>query len=298
MSEQPLDPRARAAALLEALTVPDGLLGDVIMDAEDELSRRLDPEWRRDVELQIRLQGERAQRGMYDPEVEAELAGPLGRELSAALGKSRKTTRLGLYAISDGSVVLHYRVRENPAVDDSQPTAVDVSAADRAVRQVLRLHSMFEQQATATEVSAFGDRHPGLLKAARGVVEALVKYDLDMSATWQPPSGEPVRSVLSHRGRTYARGLFDQIDKPKLVQVTGLVSVLDLDGSVTISTSTKHRTQISVERDEIDEFELGEQASVWAEAITPEDQVGLKGRAKYRFVRHIASDETLDIPEG
>lgn len=291
--------RERGKALLAALDEPDGLLGDVIDDAEAEVAERLGLALKPVVELQIRLQGERAVRGFYDPEVEAELSGPLGKQLSAALGKARRSTRLGLVQIGEGSVILHYRVMELD-VDDAgdESKMVDVGAADTAVREVLRLHRMFESRASAAEVASFGDRHSGLLKAARGVVDALSKFELAMSSTWRSPGGEWVRSVLTESGRTWAQALFQQMDKTEPVPVVGKVAVLDIDGSVTIAVSGKTRFTIAMEPEQVDGFALGEPAAVWAEVTTPQDQVGLKGRAKYRFSHHMEPEDTLEFEDS
>lgn len=290
--------RQRAIELLAGLDEPEDLLGDVISDAESEVADRFGIADDAPAELQIRLQGERARDGFYDPDVEAELSGPIGKELSAALGKAKRSTKLGLVNISDGSVVLHYRVQELAAGDEDEERLTELSTADRAVRNVLDLHRLFERQASAAEVGSFASRHNGLLKASRGVVEALAKFDLDMSATWRSPSGERVRSVLSQRGRDYAQGLFQRLDETEPIQVIGKVAVLDIDGAVTIATSGKHRTLIELDPEQVDEFSLGESAAIWADVIVPTDRVGLKGKARHRFLRHIEPTEPLWSDSG
>lgn len=284
----------RAQRFFASTPEPDALIEDVLDDAYFQAARDMDPTLRRVAELRLRLVGPRVRDGIYDPAVEERLAGPLGKELAAAGDPKMEQTRLGLVGISAGSVVLHYRPMVAELSNEGDQAGLAITPADAAVRRVLRLHDLFEREAPAAEIVRAARENEALLRGARGVVETLRDFDLDLSATWWSPSGDMVRSTLTKRGRDHASVMFAKAERDEPEQVWGLVSALDVDGFVTVRRQTT-KTQVRVPREQVAEFALGERVHLLVLRTAHVDQVGLQRRkVEHTLVDRLAPDPHLD----
>lgn len=294
MSVPPGRPMSRRVRdFFEEAPEPEGSLQEVFDDAEYEAARHLDPSLHRASELRLRLIGPAAQSGWYNSEVQDALAGPLGREVAAAAGPDNEAARIGLVGVSEGSVVLHYRP-QTPLIEADNDSGIEVSSADVAIRRVLELHRMFETGRPAAEIAGATKGHHDLLKNARAVVEGLDRFQLDLNATWWPPSGPMVRSLLSERGRTHAQGIFAKQDETDVFAIFGRVTALDIDGVVTVREGqTKYPVQ--VEAGEVRAFTLGGTVHLRIRSRSKVDRVGLRSRnVHYELIDRIDVD-TLPI---
>lgn len=287
----------RVRSFFESTPVPEDPIDELIDDLQYQALLDIDPSALRVSELRLRLAGPSIRDGFYDSDVQNALAGPLGKELSAAAGsKHPQQTRLGLVGISPGSVILHYRPSEPVLPAPGGEEGVEIVPADMAVRKVLSLHRMFEDQANPAEIAAFAGTSKALLKGAKGVVEALERFDLELSATWWSPSGEKVRSLLTKRGRDHAVGVFKHQELAERISISGRVSALDEDGIVTVRTPTQ-KYAVRVEEDAVADFELGETVHLYVRAVAHVDQVGLKGRSDYTLMWRERDPDELDLSD-
>ena len=287
-------PSERAEAFFESVAEPDELMDDLLDDARYEAARQHDPSLVRATELRLRLVGPGVRDGFYDPAVEERLAGPLGKELAAAGDPKLEQTRLGLVGISPGSVVLHYRPMIATLADSGPQSGLEITPADMAVRRVLRLHDLFEAGAPAAQIAQATANNDALLRGARGVVDVLRAFELDLSATWWSPSGDSVRSTLTRRGRDHAASIFRQAEQDDFERIWGLVTALDVDGIVTVRRQAT-KFHIVVERDAVRDFELGERVHLLIKSTAHVDQVGLKRRrVEHELVQRLALDPELE----
>lgn len=289
---------ADVLAFLSELPEPEGDVFEVFEEAENAAARRMQPDLPPFSYLVIRLSGDSVRDGGVNHDIANDLLGPIGAELQAAADRPGES-ELTLVRITRGSLVLHYKPKlPLTPVTDGQ-AEVDVSPVDQAVRDTFDLHNMLERgEAAAAIAKRYGEKKK-LLKTARKLTEALDKHDLDMSGKWRSPTGSRVQSNLTERGRTYAKGLFKQIDKPKVTIVTGRITGLDLDGIVTVQQVSNRKRKVHLEEpDDITSgFTLGAEVSLRVEIVEATDQVGLHGREHLKFIEH-AHQETLDFPEG
>lgn len=189
--------------------------------------------------------------------------------------------------------MLHYRPKVVELSDDG-PQAGVVVPTDAAIRRVLNLHNMFEQQADADQIRAVTQNNDGFLRGARDVIRALTRFDLEMTATWWTTSGAPIRSRLTEQGRTYAEGIFSKREQTDPVRVWGIVSALDVVGVVTVRRPPNSQHHVKIEPSHIAEFTLGEPVHMLVERTAQVDRVGLSGRPVFEFIRMLEDNE--DVP--
>ncbi|WP_437770637.1 hypothetical protein [Arthrobacter sp. KNU40] len=285
-------------AFLSELPEPDGDVFEVLEEAEDAAARRMQPDLPPFSYLVIKLSGEAVANGGVNHDIANDLLGPIGAEIQAAADRPAQS-EMTLVRITRGSLVLHYKPKLPLAPSTEGQVEVDVSPVDQAVRDTFDLHNMLEQGALASVIaSRFGD-NKRLLKTARKLTEALDKHDLNMSGKWRSPTGGRVQSNLTERGRTYAKGLFQQIDKPKETIVTGRITGLDLDGIVTVQQVRNRKRKVHLE-DPADitgsGFVLGAEVSLRVEVVEAQDQVGLSGREHLKYIEHVHQG-VLDFPD-
>lgn len=286
-------------AFLSELPEPEGDVFEVFEEAEDAAARRMQPDLPPFSYLVIKLSGEEVADGGVNHDIANDLLGPIGAEIQAAADRRSAESELTLVRITRGSLVLHYRPKNPLASSAPGQVEVEVSPVDQAVRDTFDLHNMLERgELPAVIASRFGENKK-LLKTARKLTEALDKHDLDMSGKWRSPTGGRVQSNLTERGRTYAKGIFKQIDKPKETIVTGRITALDLDGIVTVQQVSNRKRKVHLE-DPADitsrGFVLGEEVSLRVEVVEAQDQVGLSGREHLKYMEHV-HQEALTFPE-
>lgn len=289
---------ASVSAFLSELPDPEGDVFEVFEEAEDAAARRMQPDLPPFSYLVIKLTGEAVADGGVNQDVANDLLGPIGAEIQAAADKSAAESEMTLVRISRGSLVLHYKPKYPLAALRPDQADVEVSPVDRAVRDTFDLHNMLERgELPAVIASRFGENKK-LLKTARKLTEALDKHDLNMGGKWRSPTGGRVQSQLTERGRTYAKGIFKQIDKPAQTVVNGRITALDIDGIVTVQQVRDRKRKVHLQDPaEITTggFSLGEEVSLLVEIIEARDQVGLGGREQLRFLGHFVQG-ALDIP--
>lgn len=286
-------------SFLSALPEPEGDVFEVFEEAEDEAARRMQPDLPPFSYLVIKLSGDAVADGGVNHEIANDLLGPIGAEIEAAADKRSAESEMSLVRITRGSLVLHYKPKRPLASSEPGQVEVEVSPVDQAVRDTFDLHNMLERgELPAVIASRFGENKK-LLKTARKLTEALDKYELDMNGKWRSPTGGRVQSNLTERGRTYAKGIFKQIDKPKETIVTGRITGLDLDGIVTVRQVSNRKRKVHLE-DPADittrGFDLGEEVSLRVEVVEAHDQVGLHGREHLKYLEHVRQD-VLDFPD-
>lgn len=285
-------------AFLSELPEPEGDVFEVLEEAEDAAARRMQPDLPPFSYLVIRLSGDSVADGGVKHDIANDLLGPIGAELQAAADRPAES-EMTLVRITRGSLVLHYKPKQPLASSEPGQVEVEVSPVDQAVRDTFELHNMLERgELPAVIANRFGE-NKRLLKTARKLTEALDKHDLDMSGKWRSPTGGRVQSNLTERGRTYAKGLFKQIDKPKETIVTGRITGLDLDGIVTVQQVSNRKRKVHLEDPAgitSSGFTLGEEVSLRVEVVEAQDQVGLSGRDHLKYIEHVHQD-VLDIPD-
>lgn len=284
-------------AFLSELPEPEGDVFEVFEEAEDAAARRMQPDLPPFSYLVIRLSGDAVANGGVNHDIANDLLGPIGAELQAAADRPSES-EMALVRITRGSLVLHYKPKLPLALSAEGQVEVDVSPVDQAVRDTFDLHNMLEQGALPAVIASRFGENKKLLKTARKLTEALDKHDLNMSGKWRSPTGGRVQSNLTERGRTYAKGLFKQIDKPKETIVTGRITGLDLDGIVTVQQVSNRKRKVHLEdpADITSGFTLGEEVSLRVEIVEATDQVGLHGREHLKYIEHVHQD-ALDIPD-
>ncbi len=276
-------------AFLSELPEPEGDVFEIFEEAEDAAARRMQPDLPPFSYLVIRLSGDSVADGGVNHDVANDLLGPIGAEIQAAADRRSAESEMTLVRITRGSLVLHYKPKNPLASSAPGQVEVEVSPVDQAVRDTFDLHNMLERgELPAVIASRFGE-NTKLLKTARKLTEALDKHDLN--------TGGRVQSNLTERGRTYAKGLFKQIDKPKERIVTGRITGLDLDGIVTVQQVRDRKRKVHLEdpADITQGFTLGEEVSLRVEVVEATDQVGLHGREHLKYIEHVHQD-ALDFP--
>lgn len=291
----------RAQKFLEDAPEVRDDLGEVILDAHIAAAERLAPSAVASPLFVVRLSGAGVVNGWIDSDMQQEILGPLTQEVELAVPPgARDEVKLGLVGVASGSVLLHYRPLLPSRPADAEQLDYAVQNADAAVLRVARLHRMLEEEEPpATISSAFKDDH-SLLRQTRKLVDALEKYSVNLSTRWWGSSAAQAKSVLTRRGRGYARRLFTAHERAERVLLQGKVTGLDISGVVTVTGFGKKKPKyvLDVGPDLVirPEFELGASVHLWASKKAEVDGAGVShGRARYIFIRH-ADNAPLEFP--
>ncbi|MFF0409917.1 hypothetical protein ACFYUY_05705 [Kitasatospora sp. NPDC004745] len=247
-----------------------------------EAARHYDPTARLYEELTVRLRGEAADRGALDFRVGDALLKPLREGVSAA---ARKDVDLELTGVSRGSTVLHIHPKfpEIASSDAPEIIEVDSSAADPAIRDLLKLIDAAEHEQDVRQWER-------IVPCLDGLVEALDRFDLSMEMRWSSLDGSVRASHLSGRGKSYVRSLRAlQLSRTKMA-VTGRITELREKGLVKIKTgsaknSTAYEIRVSPEHLMSMHLELGVTVSFVVEVTKKVDKLGRPKSTEYNFVR-------------
>lgn len=267
-------------------------LGEAILDAQIEAAEHLNHGQTATSLLIVRLSGEGIMDGWIDQSMQEAILGPFTQEVQhAAPARAQTNVRLGLVGVGSGSVLLHYRPRVASLVADEGQLAYDVHPADSAVLRVSELHDLLEHEKPANTIASAFKEDKKLLVQTRKLVEALEKYDVNLSTRWWGPSSERRRSVLTQRGRAHGLRVFASFERDDEVAVEGMVTGLDIDGIVTVTGAAKNKHKVDVGRDHVSdpEFALGRRVHLWTRRVQELDGVGVsQKRDRYTFLRHIS----------
>ncbi|BDH08389.1 hypothetical protein [Streptomyces seoulensis] len=253
-----------------------------------ETARHYDPESTLSEELTVRLRGEVADRGVLDFRVGDALLKPLRDGVAAA---ARKDIELELTGLSHGSTVLHVRPKVEHSDEEAHLGRIDSSAADPAVRDLLKLVNAAENEQDVREWERI---IPGL----DGVVQALDKFDLSMEMRWHSLDGTVRSSKLSSRGKTYVRGLRELKTYRSRLAVAGTITELRMSGMAKVKTGITRQSKaydVHIEPDDLMgmHLELGMSVSFLIEVVRKKDKLGRARSEEYRFLRIAETQDGL-----
>ncbi|MET9568014.1 hypothetical protein ABZY34_02505 [Streptomyces virginiae] len=259
-----------------------------------EAARHYDPSASLDEELTVRLKGEAADQGALDFRIGDVLLKPLRDGVSAA---AREEVELELTGLSHGSTVLHVRPKKAEPTEITGQDAisqVDSSAADPAVRDLLKLVNAAENE---LDVREWERMVPGL----DGLVEALDKFDLSMEMRWRSLDGSVRSCSLSGRGKGYVRSLRDLAVHKSRTVITGRITELRDRGVVKIKTGVSRKSsayEVRVEQENLlgMHLQLGMTVSFVVEVVKKRDKIGRERSTEYLFVA--MSDTQEPLPQG
>jgi len=228
-------------------------------------------------------------RGWASKEVQERIAATLCKQVSLALKRSVPSTELGLVGVGEGSVVLQFAPRV--AYEPSADVLVDSSEADAAVQEVLNLNGMFESEAPAGQIMARYRQKSELLKATRSlIVDGLDACRVTMGVRWFNSSGTERDASLTGRARRHALAIFTRKEVEEPITVQGYISGIDLSGSITLVDALpgdRNRRLVAMSEEEVSGFKdlLGRWTQLDVCESRDVDEVGLRGKARYQFVR-------------
>lgn len=268
-------------------------LGEVILDAQIDAAEHLNPAQAATSLLIVRLTGHGITDGWIDQSMQEAILGPFTQEVQHAASSETQVqahVRLGLVGVGSGSVLLQYRPRIPEIAANDEQLAFAVHPADSAVLRVSELHDLLEQEAPAPAIASAFKNENKLLAQTRKLVEALEKYDVNLSTRWWGPTSTRRRSALTQRGRAHGLRVFTAMERDDEVSIHGMVTNADIDGTLIVTSTANHKHKVNVGYDRVSdpEFALGRQVHIWALRVQEVDGVGVsQKRDRYTFLHHI-----------
>lgn len=283
----------RARNFFREVHEPADNLADLVDQARLDAMLRMDPEALPTNEIQVRLVGPLLKDGFYDSHVEEKLAGPLGKQFEIAAG-SQAEARMGLVAISPGSVILTLRPH-NPFLKSGEARLdLDASSLDVGARKVIDLYGLLDQQVPPEHIRTRAGSET-LLRQVKQVVAGLSEFSLEMTTLWHSPSRAIVRSRIGRKGVAYANGLFMKESRARQEVLSGMVWALDLDGILKIrDVETSLKVTVRTSPDQARRFQVNQRVRLLVERAISSDQVGLKAKDVVTLIE-IVEDEALPL---
>lgn len=247
--------------------------------------------------LSVRLSGESIRTGKVDIETFDVVMKPLQAEVRAALDVSDKSLlRLGLTAVTRGSVVLHFEPDVPVLESEFTLNATHEGTIGEAIQTVLEAHDSLEEERSPAEIWS---RFNALLGPIARLTNTLDQYDLDLDLLWRSAFGRRRTSTLSRRGRSYASTLFERKAGADSEVVVGYVYAMDLNGELTLKASLDKRHsrthRVSIPRDELTamRLNLGEYVRVRVKSEYDTDKLNQRFERALVFVEQVPHDPTL-----
>ena len=234
------DPRAQAAlAAFRASGTPDQSRDNDLQQALDrnlhEALTALDPLASLPRNLEIRLTGPGTNGRLADDAL-TDILTPLRREFAAATPD--RAVGLGLVGFARGSAVLYFAPSE-PVLDpdDQEPPGLLAGPddVDNALAVVTALHTAAE---TEGDLLRFADS-PALVRSFAALADALDKHQLDLDLRWRNRTGTHRDSVLTRRGRDYARTYLLTQEESEDTELAGRVVSLAINGTFGLKPSLR-----------------------------------------------------------
>jgi hypothetical protein len=280
---------------------PPGDVLDVLDDSLYEAARDIDPSLAVRSVARIRLIDETGEGtpGWVSMTVQEKVAANSCKQVAAALGPEEKAVEVGLIGVRTGSAVLEFAPRPETQ-EPSDDGMLRLARADDAMRRVIEIDSLFEDEVSGSLIRAKLDGNGTLLRATERLMDGLDDCHMTMAIRWNDSQGNVRRSEVTDRARRHAKAVFTRTPLDGETTVEGYVTALDLAGSAALAAkpgAKKGRTRVTMNPEQAAELaaSLGRWVHLRVRRVDQVTDVGLRSRESYRFIakEDLGSQETL-----